>query len=635
MSQPTSTIGRPTDPRPARTGRFRTPGWRAAQLVLVGVVVAVVAWPVLEAARAALDELWRPTGDWAVLNLRVEDVGRNTPLVGPYSRYGWNHPGPLLYWILAPAYHLLGDRPVALLAATGLFNATAVVAVLLVAWRRGRWPLLLGTSAAMAVLLHSIGPALLRDPWNPYVTILPLALFVFLAWSAAEGDRWIWPAAIGVGSFLVQSHVGYAVVVASVGSAAAVMAWRARAERPLLPRDIGSRRALLALTIGIVAVCWAPVALDEVAGTGNLTDTARYFTTSDQATAGLSAGVGQAARHLALIDAPWLGDREANDDDGAILGGDVGALALPMAAFALALLAATAARQRSAVRFQVLVAVLAISGVVATSRITGPVFGYLVRWWWVVACLWWLSTMWSAGLAAAHWARVPRRARAALPWLVAPLLVLVTLSATLRTAGGADDAPTPDPSSTAVLEHLLQPTVDAVRGSGPLLVVATGSVWGTMADSVRLELERNGIEVVASPDDAYRLGPERSSTQRTPVATLWVVSADAATEWMARPEVTRLAGWDPLALPDRLVVLADIAQLHAQLVAAGRPDLAEALATGGGGVDTGAAGVAGVDQDLLARVEQVRRQGDPVATYLGPPTDPVDPRPPWASGSSN
>ena len=336
-----------------------------------------------------------------------------------------------------------------------------------------------------------------------------------------------------------------------------------------------------------------------------------------------------------MPDAPWLGADELTTDDGALLGAGAGALLLPVAAFALALAAASAARQRSAVRFQVLVAVLALAGVVATGRITGPVFAYLVRWWWVVACLWWLSTVWSLATAAAHWARLPRRARTTLPWLVAPVLLVVTVAATAGTTGAVEDAPTPDPSATAVLDHLLQPTVDALRGSGPLLVVATGSVWGTMADSVRLELERNGIQVVADPDDAYRLGPERSADVRTPVATLWVVSADAATEWMFHPEATYLAGWDPLELPERLDVLPEVAALKAQLIAAGRADLGEALVSGGGGVDTGAAGLPGVDQDLLARVEQIRRKGDPVAIYLGPPTDPSDPSPPWQSPSSN
>jgi hypothetical protein len=378
------------------------------------------------------------------------------------------------------------------------------------------------------------------------------------------------------------------------------------------------------------------VAIDEVTGSGNVTEIARYFVSSDDAPAGAGVALGQAARHLAVPDAPWLGDLEPNGPDGAILSGDLLALLLPLAAFGLALAAAARARQWSAVRFQGLVGVLAASGVVATSRITGPVFGYLVKWWWVIACLWWLSTLWSAGVALIRWARLPRAARAALPWLVAPLLVVVVLATTARTAADADDAATPDPSATAVLGHLLDPTVDALGDTGPVLVVATGSIWGTTADAVRLELERNGIEVSARPDDAFRFGPERSAEERPPEATVWVVSADAAFEWTHfHPEVALLASWDPLLPEERLLYLAEVAQLSDQLVAAGRPDLAEAVATGGGGVDSEAADLVGVDQDLLARVEAVRRKGDPVAIFLGPATDPDDPRPPWVAQATS
>jgi hypothetical protein len=608
---------------------------RSRAVVVLGLlVVAVVTWPLVRSGMAALGDSWRPTGDWAVLNLRVDDVGRSTPFVGPYSRYGWNHPGPLLYWVLAVPYHLLGGRPVALLAATGLLNAAAVGATISLAWRRGGLPLLLGTGAALALLAHSIGPALLRDPWNPYVTILPLALFVFLAWSVAEGDRWMWPPLVAVGSFLVQSHVGYAVMVGAVGLAAVAMIWPRRAQVPALPDGRRARRAIVALTVGIALFAWAPVVVDEVAGSGNVTEIARYFITSDEAPAGVEVAVGQAARQLVVPDAPWLGDPEPNGADGTVVAGRLLGLVLPLACFGLALLAAARARQWAAVRLQSLVGVLALAGLVSTSRITGGAFAYLVRWWWVIACLWWLSTLWSAGVALARWDRLPRSLREAAPWLAGPVLVVVLLAASLRTSGAVSEATTPDPGATAVLGHLLDPTVEALRGTGPVLVVATGSVWGTTADAVRLELERNGIEVAAPPHDSFRFGDQRSTDERAPVATVWVVSADAATEWMFHPEVTRLAGWDPLELPDRLAYMAWSAVLQEQLIAAGRPDLAEALITGGGGVDSGAAELPGVDQVLLAEIESIRRKGDPVGIFLGPATDADDPQPPWVASSS-
>ena len=47
--------------------------------------------------------------DISIIELHVRDVfTRHTPLVGPYSRFGWNHPGPALYYVLAIPYWLSG-----------------------------------------------------------------------------------------------------------------------------------------------------------------------------------------------------------------------------------------------------------------------------------------------------------------------------------------------------------------------------------------------------------------------------------------------------------------------------------------------------------------------------------------------
>ena len=119
-------------------------------MLLALLVAAMVAVPIVLTGFAALGSVWRPSGDWAVLALRVDDVGGATPLVGPYSRYGWNHPGPLLYWALAAPYHLLGREPVDLLFGTALLNGVAAAGTAVLAWRRGRLPLLLMTAGTLA-----------------------------------------------------------------------------------------------------------------------------------------------------------------------------------------------------------------------------------------------------------------------------------------------------------------------------------------------------------------------------------------------------------------------------------------------------------------------------------------------------
>jgi len=176
----------------------------------------------------------------------------------------------------------------------------------------------------------------------------------------------------------------------------------------------------------------------------------------------------------------------------------------------------------------------------------------------------------------------------------------------------------PSPSTGVVLAEFLEPTLDALRGSGPLLVVTTGSVRGDYGDALRLQLERSGIDVVAEANMETHLGPERAESRLTPTGTLWIVSADAIASFRTDPSMVELGGWDPLTPTERAAFNKEKALLQDQLIAAGRVDLAEALTNGGGGVDVEAVGIDGVDQRLLQRVEATRRMGDPVAVFLGP-----------------
>ncbi|MCU0312364.1 MAG: hypothetical protein MUE36_15640 [Acidimicrobiales bacterium] len=590
---------------------------------LLAVAVAAVALPVVLVGTAALGDVWRPSGDWAVLALRVSDVGNGSPLVGPYSRYGWNHPGPMLYWALAGPYHLLGREPVDLLFGTALLNALAFAGTLGLAWRRGRLPLVLLTGATLALLSQGLGPEVLRDPWNPYITLAPVALFAFLMWSVADGERWPVPIAAVVGSFLVQSHVGYAVlVIAMVTTTVAIVVLARRGANPEPPSDrLRHRRrrtGLVLATAVALGVCWGPVLVDQVAGSGNLTAMVEYFAGGDETTVGVPDAVGLAARNLTVPDAPWLGgDEPTVPDGGGLAPASATGLLPPVVAFGLALEAARRAGAGSAVRFQILVGVSVLAGIVATSRITGEPYSYLLRWWWVVAALFWLSIAWSAGNAAARWIALPRTANRAVTWSATALAVALLVNTGATTARAGSSADVPDGSLTAILGELVEPTVGALAGRGPLLVRATGSVWGTAGDGIRLELERAGIPVVADPDDAYRLGPQRSAEERPAAHTLWVVSADAATAWQARPEMELVAAWDPVDPLTRARYLVAVDSLQRQLIAAGEFDLAVNLAMGG---DTRLAPeVPGVDVELLAQVEEIRRKGDPIALFLGPP----------------
>ena len=588
--------------------------WSVVCVIVAVIITGIVVWPIIDAGRAALDLVWRPSGDWAILTLRVEDVGRHTPLVGPYSRFGWNHPGPLLYWLLAIPYHLFGDKPEALLTAAATLNAITVVAMSAIAWRRGRLALVACTMTATAVLLHAMGPLIMRDPWNPFITLLPLALIALLAWSVVERDAWMWPPLLFVVSFELQSHIGYLPILAMIAAAIILLAWRRDSFRSLLPSDRRQRRLVVGISSAVLIGCWLPVFVDQVAGTGNLGALTHYFLSAGERPAGLNTGLHIAADQLRFPAAPWLGRVELTGTDGALLGSGVIALLLPLIAMIGSIWIAFRTRAFAALRFQVVVVASGIGGVIATSCVIGPVYDWVVRWWWVLALLWWLSIAWSLWSSLVQVIQLRGVRRFALGVLAATTTIVVLMATRPILSANASAEP-PSQSTGTVLNGFLEPTLRALAGSGPLLVVATGSIRGDYGDALRLQLERAGIDVVAEDDMVSHLGPERSLSNRRPSGILWIVSADEIKLFRSDPNMSYLAGWDPLSPSERAQFFVDELELEQQLMAAGRTDLAQALTNGSGGVDTEASGLDGVDQELLDHVESLRRKGDPVAIF--------------------
>src|SRR3954451_2558905 len=78
-----------------------------------------------------------PLGDEAIIDMRVRDVfTSHTPLVGAYSR-GFNHPGPLLYWLLAPLSAITGHAPWSIMVSGALLQGIAIAGSAWLAFRRG------------------------------------------------------------------------------------------------------------------------------------------------------------------------------------------------------------------------------------------------------------------------------------------------------------------------------------------------------------------------------------------------------------------------------------------------------------------------------------------------------------------
>ncbi|MBI2705175.1 MAG: hypothetical protein HYX32_07800 [Actinobacteria bacterium] len=629
-------------------------------VAIASALVALILGPlVLLAVHAGTIE-WIPGGDRAVIELHVRDVGQKTPLVGPYSRYGWSHPGPLVYWVLAIPYRVLGSASSALLSATVVLNLVSVAGTLAIAWRRGRLPLLAMTALAISLLGRFLLATTLTDPWNPYVTVLPVLLFISLGWTVREGDRWAAPLALLVGSFLVQSHVGY------IGLVALVLAWAAAGwvrERWLVSREaVGPgvraprvRRALLsvrpgpaiAVSVLVLSIVWAPVAIDQVRGTRNLSQLVSYFASNDEPTAGTSYAIGVVSRQVAGVPLgentarpPWLGGDEPVDPIG---GGEVpvSALWLGLAAAAFFVIAAMARRDarratdqqqrllaRGALRFQVVVGLSVVAAVVSVARITDVVYNYLIIWVWVIAMLVWVSAAWSlwcvtaprlrrlAGRLQRRWPSGVNTVAPKLRLLASTAIVLATAWSAQVFVGQVLASTPPEEYNRDPVQELSRATVAATPRGGPVLVESAGGGATNVADGVRLQLERADRPTVVSAEEAYKFGWARDANRVKPVTVAWVVSGEAIVDFAKRDDLRQVAIWDPLPSVQRARYFQDVDALRNQLLAAHRTDLFDALYSGDSLFE--AKSVKGIDQALLQRVEDLRGKGRPVAVFVGP-----------------
>ena len=174
-----------------------------ARVLLWAVVVVSLVPLVISAVRVLFAHRFAFHEDDALIELRVRDVGAHTPLVGSYQRYGWNQPGPLLFYVLAVPYRVFGAQFAGLQLGALMLAGASIVGIAVIAWRRGGIGLLLWSSVLVGVLAHAI-PAHLVDPWEPRVLILPAALLFFLAFDAVSGTDWAAPIAVAVGSLLAR-----------------------------------------------------------------------------------------------------------------------------------------------------------------------------------------------------------------------------------------------------------------------------------------------------------------------------------------------------------------------------------------------------------------------------------------------
>jgi hypothetical protein len=510
--------------------------------LLIACILVVVPFAIL--ATRLLRSHWFTTGDVALTELRVRDIGgSHTPLVGQWSRYGWNHPGPLLFYMLAIPYRALGSTSGALLGGSAIINGAAVVGCAVLLWRRGRvMGLLLGLVVTL-IVVHALGGSFLGTPWNPFMTVLPMLALVLVVWSVANGDHWMLPIAVALGSFVVQSHVGVAgIAFALVGIATAAVIFDARRGRAR-----GYKKDF-AWSAALGAFLWWPPILEQFQSDGGNLSSLWSFWTSRHPTPGFVDGARIVAPQLSL-PAPWISGHE---HVAAFTGGLDPPWTVPFVL--VVLLAATwfawRRRDRESFTLDVIALTLIVVAWFSAASVVDVPLWYLMRWTWLVGAVAWLAIGWTV-LRAAGDQSAPAVRLAVGAGTGATIVALVIASAV-----SAVDAVHLDPLAERETRALEATVVAALpESTQPVLLTNTpGFLTGSVEAALLIRLARAGV-VAGLSTDQQRVVGDGHVLPRRKARTLLVIVADERIPVYARdPRYRTIASYDQLSPPERAYV---------------------------------------------------------------------------------
>ena len=502
---------------------------RLAYALLV-VVVVVFSWKA-----ATLD--WKAAGDLSVIRLRALDVGTsNTPLVGPYSRFQWNHPGPMLSFAFAPWARLFGSSGVGVLIGAFVANLAAMFGAAWVA-RRSSNVLFFLTSIVLAAFVLLAQSGELFNPWNPFVVVLPLFAALIAAWGTFRGDRVAAVVLVIAASFAIQGHIGAAplgVLALLIGGGGLLYA---------IARSAGEDGRGFVTTsliaVGVMFVCWIPPLLDQFFGTGNLGRLVRFQFTATEPSAGLRFALDQVTRLLTFPPGREVGFL------GVVGTGPV----VPW--MAIALLAATVVAWRKGWHDRLQLALVAWLSIAVTglaiSGIKGIPFQYVFRWSWAMVLVVWIACLWVGVSLLFELAPVRRWFTAGASLVLAGLLgALLVFGVSFRTVQGWDE-------QLRLYEPLMQPTLDVLQEAPKPVMVVTylGLADGTVANELLARGDELGLDLRRTPELSFIFGSKRSVDPADAKSELVLVTRGEFEQYRNDPRFTLIAHFDPFTAEER------------------------------------------------------------------------------------
>jgi hypothetical protein len=606
---------------------------RRSMWLFVVVVSLLAVTPIIVAVIAMLSgDAWFPAGDMAQAELHMRGFLSNPPLVGAAGRIvsdsglQGSHPGPGLWVAMLPVYLLGGRSSHALLAAAASVHIVSVIIAVRLAVHRGGRLLAMLTALAALVVIRASGSDFMIEPWNPWLAILPFMIFIFLVgelvapMGSARQKQLALVGAIVVGSYCIQCHAGYAVLVVGALAAAVVVWVRDEYRSQDLTGHQPWSRVRQGLIFGLTAllVVWSPVVIDQLRRKpGNVSILLEHFVSPSEP----AMGVTQAAKIIATqfnLFGLWLSGPGA-DAPAEGWARYIGCL-LMVSLWFWATWKVRKADQSAMFRWQMMMAGFVLLGSFSILRIFGPYYEYTVRWFWILSVV----TATTSVFFLVRMYRLPEKVRISRVSLQAFgagaslfLVGVVTVSAVQT----ADRVKLPGKTESRILADLIPEVVqnldqDArylLKMYDPYTLDATG--FGSV-----LELERQGFDVGVEFFRAAAALPHRVRDENDVDTILWVVVGPAIKRADADPALTKLGEANPRSEDEEVLAQSLLIDVAAMLTAAGRDDLVAALEVPG-------ASLIFAEPPLPDEIATVVRTfislGQPVAMYSVAPGVPV------------
>lgn len=604
------------------------------------VVLACVAalGPLLAAVATRSFRSWTPTQDLAVIDLRVRDVfTANTPLTGPYSRYGWSHLGPFEFWTVGAFARLFGRPSWATLVGHVLLQLAPLTLSL---WLAARWNRRFALVCACFIALSygAVGRWMVLEPWNPHVAYAYWVAFLVLVWMLIRGRlEAIAPAAF-IAAALPQLHVGFAPIIAGPAVLTAFWIWRDHGS----PRRLGGAvrvirawpRALQFTCIAIIAM-WVPVVIEQVVHSpGNLRRVAAFFADPPHASVGFRTAAAVVGEGFALPPNWWGRPSVADGFDGGIQTRSILWLGVAIVLFAVAAIATrfmAPASRRWAQRLLILDVVLVVSGVVAIARITDVPAAYLFYWRAPLAIFVWLTIASIVWTAARERTPAPRLSPTAIVGSILSIALIAVILVRIVPAT-AEVATAPDEVSRFEgIEPIVQQFLDEIANDGlptdPVKVLAGEDKLEGLQGGIFDGLDRLGVDVRSDPSLGYQFGYERARSDGVTEVWYAIEGGALATLLPELPGARTVASTTPLSPEDDRRLQELHLDLVAQLVRAGNIGGISALRSGL--VEFMLDGVDGLDSDALAELAQLNARLEDMTcrcAVIGFPID-QDPQP--------